>query len=89
MLPSVFRKPKDHIEESEKSGLVYKISCPDCDAVYIGEAGRSLKTRKREHFDAFKRMNVKKSALCQNIVDFVYFVTWDKAKIKKNGSQLQ
>ena len=60
MLSSVFRKPKDRIVESEKSGLVYEIPCRDCDAVYIGETGRSLKTRKREHFDAVKRMDVKK-----------------------------
>ena len=67
MLSSVFRKPKDHIVESEKSGLFYEIPCRDCDAVYIEEIGRSLKSRKREHFDAVKRMDVKKSALCQNI----------------------
>ena len=48
--------------EFEKSGLAYKIPCRDCDAVYIGETGRSLKTRKREHFNAVKRMDVKKSA---------------------------
>ena len=52
-------------------------------AVYIGETGRSLKTRKREHFDAVKRMDVKKSALCQHIVDFDNFIAWDKAKILK------
>ena len=55
MLSSVFRKPKDRILESEKSGLVYEIPCRDCDAIYVGETGRSLKTRKREHFDAVKK----------------------------------
>ena len=59
------------------------IPCRDCDAVYIGETGRSLKTRKREHFDAVKRMNVKKFALCQHIADFNHFIAWDKAKILK------
>ena len=58
MLSSAFRKPKNYIVESEKSGLVYEIPCRDCDAVFIGETGHSLKTRKREHFDAVKRMNV-------------------------------
>ena len=41
----------------------YKIPFHDCDAVYIGETGRSSKTRKREHFDAVKRMDIKKSPL--------------------------
>ena len=62
MSPSVFRKPKDRIVESEESGFAYEIPCRDCDAIYIGETGRSLKTRKREHFNAVKRMDVKKSA---------------------------
>ena len=55
MLSSVFRKPKDRIVESEKSGLVYEIPCRDCDAIYIGETGRSLKTRKRKNLNAAKK----------------------------------
>ena len=82
-MPSVFRKAKDCIVESEKSGLVHEIPCLNCDAVYIGETGRSIKTRKRKHFDAVKRMDVKKSALCQHIVDFDHFIVWDEAKIVK------
>ena len=83
MLSSVFCKPKDLNVKSEKSGLVYEIPCRDCDAVHIGETGRSIKTRKREHFDAVKRMDVKKSALCQNIVDFDHFIAWDETKVLK------
>ena len=60
--------------KSEKSGLVYEIPCRDCDAVYIGETGGSLKTRKREHFDAVKRIH---------IVDFDHFIAWDGDKISK------
>ena len=81
MLSSDVRKPKDRIVESEKSGLVYETSCRDCDAVYIGEIGFSLKTRKREHFNAVKKMDVKQSALCLHIVDFDHFIALDEAKI--------
>ena len=81
MLPSVFRKPQDHFVDSEKSGLVYAIPCRDCDAAYIGETGNSFKTRKLEHSDAVKRMDVTKFALCQHIVDFDHFIVRDEAKI--------
>ena len=67
----------------KKSALVYEIPCRDCDTVYIGETGRSLKTRKREHFDAVKRMDVEKSALCQHVVDFDHFIARAEAKIVK------
>ena len=42
----IFRKPKDPIDFEEKRGLVYQISGRDCNAIYIGETGRSVKTRK-------------------------------------------
>ena len=43
-LSSVFRKPKDVTCDEKKCGLVYEIPCRDCDAVYVGETGRSLST---------------------------------------------
>ena len=42
-LSSLFRKPKDVINFEQKHGLVYQISCRDCNAVYIGETGRMQK----------------------------------------------
>ena len=52
-LSSVFRKPKDARCDEKKCGLVYEISCCDCDAAYeisccdcdaayVAEIGRSL-----------------------------------------------
>ena len=46
-LSSLFRKPKDAINFEQKRGLVYQISCRDCIAVYVGERGRSVRTKKR------------------------------------------
>ena len=71
---SVFRKPEDVICDEKKCGLVYKIPCRDCDAVYVGETGRSLSTRKKEHVKAVKEMNLQKSALCQHIVTCDHFI---------------
>ena len=51
---SIFRKPKNPTDFEEKRDLVYQISCRDCDVIYIGEAGRNVKTRKREHASAVK-----------------------------------
>ena len=65
-LSSKFPRPKDCVLNHEKSGLVYQISCCDCDAVYIGVTGRTITTRKREHVDAVKNLDVRKPALCQH-----------------------
>jgi Reverse transcriptase (RNA-dependent DNA polymerase) len=43
----------EDIDILERSG-VYKIKCGDCFQIYVGQSGRSLKTRLQEHLD-FKR----------------------------------
>ena len=37
------------IPQRQKSGIVYKISCTQCNFVYYGQTERSLKTRIVEH----------------------------------------
>ena len=85
-LSSLFRKPKDAINLKQKRGLVYQISCQDCNAVYINETKRSDRTRKLEHVNAVKTFNTKKSALSQHVVDFDHRIDWDNVKILKSES---
>ena len=85
-LSSLFRKSKDAINFEQKRGLVYQISCRDCIAVYVGETGRSFRTRKREHADAVKTFNTKKSALSQHVMDFDHRIDWYNVKILKSES---
>ena len=73
--------PKDKVLVKEKSGLVYQISCRDCNAVYIGKTGRNLETRKRERIDAVKNVDLKRSALCQHVAENDHFIDWDNAEI--------
>ena len=44
-LPSL----KPPVEKTLKSGIVYEIQCPCCAACYVGQTGRHLQTRLREH----------------------------------------
>ena len=79
-LSSLFRKPKDAINFQQKCG------CRDCNVVYVGETGRSVRTTKREHADAVKTFNTKKSALSQHVMDFNHRIDWDNVKILKSES---
>ena len=65
---------------------MYQISCRDCNALYVGETGRCVRTRKREHADAVKTFNTKKSALNQRVMDFDHRIDWDNVKILKSES---
>ena len=49
-------KVKD--EPRNRQGAVYKISCSDCHASYIGETGRNLTTRLTEHKRATRKGDV-------------------------------
>lgn len=48
-LRNMLSKPKDPIPPDSRSGVVYRLQCRDCDAVYIGETGRKCCTRFKEH----------------------------------------
>ena len=54
--------------------------------MYVGETGRSVRTRKREFADAVKTFNSKKSALSQHVIDFDHRIEWDNVKILKSES---
>ena len=40
---------KDKRKNQEKSGVIYKLCCNNCDAVYVGETGRQVQDRMQEH----------------------------------------
>ena len=41
--------PKDKIKKEDCCGVVYQVDCSNCKQAYIGETGRSLSTRIKEH----------------------------------------
>ena len=50
-IKQILMKPKDRDPKDSKSGLIYSYQCPqlDCNEEYIGETGRTLGERRKEH----------------------------------------
>ena len=49
---------KDRVEMCHQHNIVYKISCPECNVCYIGESGRRLYERLKEHAGRDKNSHV-------------------------------
>ncbi len=47
-------QPKTPLLESQQSDVIYCINC-SCDKVYIGQTGREIQSRTKEHFEQWKR----------------------------------
>ena len=48
-LQQLLMKPSDPVSKENVVGPVYKINCGECEATYVGETERSLKSRFNEH----------------------------------------
>ena len=53
-LRTVLGNPKDKDAKNNRTGIIYHYKCPqiNCPSTYIGESGRSLGERIKEHFKA-------------------------------------
>ena len=50
-------QPKDKVMKDKVVGPVYQITCDDCDAMFVGEMERSLKTQFKTQFLEHKMKN--------------------------------
>ena len=76
-LKQILSKPKDRIPMEKRTGVVYQIPCKDCNAKYIGETGRSLETRLKEHKASVRLAKCESSALADHANSLSHDVTWE------------
>ena len=88
--------PKDRIEDGKKCGAVYCVPCLSCPQKYIGETGRKLETRIKEHQDECEKVTAKrktrsvaqeedtsklKSAISEHARENNHIMNWDDVSI--------
>ena len=69
---------------SQKSKIVYKASCWDCDAFYIGKTKRRLHDRKTEQFKALTHIG-HASAVAEYSISTGHNIKWDRFEILASG----
>ena len=62
----MIKTQKDPIPANMKKNVVYRISCNECDASYVGQTSRQLKTRISEHKNDINRSKPTKSVMSEH-----------------------
>lgn len=70
---------KNNFTKQENVG-VYSIPCKDCSLVYIGETGRNVETRLKEHKYAFKNYNTDNAIFCHAFQNN-HCIDWESTRL--------
>ncbi|KYN31257.1 hypothetical protein ALC56_14440, partial [Trachymyrmex septentrionalis] len=72
---------KDTCPRTSKSNVVYKILCNNCDASYVGQTGRQLKTRIAEHRNHIRHKASPRSVITEHRLLHDHDFQWDNVQI--------
>ena len=72
------------LNRSQRSKVIYKAGCWDCNDVYIGKTKRWLHDRKTEHFKALTKSD-HLSAIADHIITTGHNIKWDHFDILASG----
>jgi len=72
---------KDICPRTSKSNVVYKISCNNCDASYVGQTGRQLKIRITEHRNHIRHNTSVRSVITEHRLQYDHDFQWDNITI--------
>ncbi|KYM96041.1 hypothetical protein ALC62_13311, partial [Cyphomyrmex costatus] len=80
-LNKFIKKGKDQLKPLNNQNVVYRISCEDCDASYVGQTKRQLKTRVHEHVSDINKKVKSPSAISNHRIENNHKFDWDNVKI--------
>ena len=75
--------PKTPLPMNERTGAIYRIPCSTCDEVYIGQTGRMLEHRLKEHKRALTSSDgvYYTSAVAEHAIKSNHHIDWNNAKV--------
>ena len=74
-------KPKDPTLNHHQIGVVYRVPCRDCPQAYIGQSGRTLQCRMKEHKRAVEQGNTETSAVAEHAWNNDHRVDWEAVEV--------
>lgn len=80
-LNKFIRVQKDQLPTGSQSGVVYKITCKNCEASYVGQTRRFLNTRVLEHKNHITRNTTQHSVITDHRISESHDFDWDNVEI--------
>ena len=87
-LKQLLVRPKDGTPTEELAGVVYQVPCASCPASYVGQTGRCLGKRMKEHRKAVESGDCANSALAEHAWSHHHPVDWDKVRVLEQQPRL-
>ena len=72
-------RPKDAVDSTKQDGVVYRIPC-ECGKVYIGETGRPMQDRIKEHDRDIRFARTQTSAVAEHTNNTGHYPLWNEVK---------
>jgi len=73
----IVKAQKDRLPVGYKKGVVYKLSCKDCDSTYVGQTKRKLQTRVTEHKNDIKKKTGNLSVISEHRLEKNHDFDWE------------
>ena len=72
-------RPKDTVDPAKQDGMVYRIPC-ECGKVDIGETGRSMQERIKEHERDIRLALTQTSGISEHAHETGHYPVWNEVK---------
>ena len=80
-LRQILIRPKDPTPALLKNGTVCKVPCKVCSKAYVGQSGRLLECRLKEHQHAVRNGDVAASAIAEHAWKSDHWIDWERAHV--------
>ena len=79
----LIRRPKDPIPQEQTKNVIYKVTCKECSASYVGQTSQMLTSRIYRQRLALKNRDDEHSALAEHAIHTGHEINWSTVGIVK------
>ena len=83
-LGRILSSHKDPVPREKRTGVVYRVPCGACSETYVGQTGRTVEHRLKEHKRALVSGDTNTSALAEHAIQHSHRIAWEDTTVLDN-----